>query len=87
MTTKQFISLVSKYHKAKVAAEKATILSNDIKAYMRDNQISKAVAGEFVVSVTATSTNRFNVSKFKEDYPELYKQYLESSDSERLYIK
>lgn len=60
-------------------------IDNIIKNEMGDNE--SAFCNDYKISWKNVSTNRFNSKKFKEDYPDLYEQYINQTNSRRFLIK
>ena len=87
LSQSQIAALFRAYHAAKIAADKATALSKEIKTMMNGLEVSKMEAGGFVASVTVVEGRRFDTKRFATDHPELYEQYMVSQVTERLNFK
>ncbi|KMT21573.1 hypothetical protein CLCY_2c03350 [Clostridium cylindrosporum DSM 605] len=64
--------------------EKINEIDNQIKSSMGEH--SKAIAGDFRVTWSNSITSRFDSKSFKENCPNLYKQYLKQGSTRRLFI-
>ena len=68
----------------KLEEEKRKI-EQEVKLFMRDNE--KASSEKYCVSWSSVDTARFDTKRFKEDRPELYKDYAKISSSRRFQVK
>lgn len=87
MTDKEFRALVKTYHAAKVAADRAKDIGEQIKAEMKRRGEEKLSAGDFIVTVKSIDSTRFDVKAFESEHKALHEKYLVPTHSERLYIK
>lgn len=87
MTDKEFRALVKTYHAAKVAADKAKSLGEQIKAEMKRRGEEKLPVGDFIITVKSVDSTRFDVKAFESEHKAIYEKYLVPAHSERLYIK
>lgn len=62
-----------------------TQLEQQIQAQMEFNE--RALVGERVITWKTCTSNKFDSSSFKKDYPELYEQYINQSSYRRFVIK
>lgn len=83
----QIAALFRAYHSAKVMADKAKSIGDEIKSLLRALDKDTYEAGGFLAKVSVVNTKRFDQKRFEADYPELYKQYLTSISVERLNFK
>ena len=68
----------------KLEEEKRKI-EQEVKLFMRDNE--RASSEKYRVSWSSVDTARFDTKRFKEDRPELYKDYAKISSSRRFQVK
>ena len=68
----------------KLEEEKRKI-EQEVKLFMRDNE--RASSEKYRVSWSSVDTARFDTERFKEDRPELYKDYAKISSSRRFQVK
>lgn len=87
--SKELSDYIEKYLSNGAKIKKA----EEVQAQLKDIILELANKGfcpdssEHKVKTSVVSSHRFNSSKFKEDYPELYEQYCEDSESPRITIK
>ena len=83
----QLSALFRAYHAAKIAADKATALSKEIKALMNGLDVTQLEAGGFIASVSVVNSRRFDAKRFAAEHPDLYEQYMVVQTTERLNFK
>lgn len=74
-----------KQQKASICADIKAI-ENDIKNYMEKNKSEETNASIYTVRYQTIYTNRFDVSTFKLEHQDLYKQYLTANKTKRLTV-
>lgn len=87
MTQKEKAALLKAYHAAKVAADKAKAIADQIKAEMEQEGVDKWEAGGFIASVTTYTTKSLDTKALKADHATLCEQYMVSKAQTRLNFK
>lgn len=87
MTQKEKAALLKAYHAAKVAADKAKAIADQIKAEMEQEGVDKWEAGGFIASVTTYTTKSLDTKALKADHAALCEQYMVSKAQTRLNFK
>ncbi|MFV0394102.1 MAG: hypothetical protein ACK5LC_06865 [Coprobacillaceae bacterium] len=90
MEEKEFIKKITELKELK--QKKATLLAdiqaieNDIKNHMERNKQEETNISMYTVRYQTVYTNRFDVTTFKTEHQDLYKQYLSATKTKRLTI-
>lgn len=83
-----FERLCNEYRENKRMIEELTAMNDDIKAHilkiMAGNEVMRE--GAVKASYKTVITNRFNSSKFKEEYPGLYREYSTQVSTKRFTV-
>lgn len=75
------------YHAAKVAADKAKAIADQIKAEMEQEGVDQWEAGGFIASITTYTSKSIDTKALKADYAALCEQYMVSKVQTRLNLK
>lgn len=87
MTQKEIAALLRAYHAAKIAADKAKDIGEQLKAEMRRQGKNELTGGGFVARLTPVDGVRFDTKAFQAEHSKLYSQYTIPTHTERLYFK
>lgn len=87
LNNKELAALLRTYHAAKVAADKAKALGEQIKAEAAERGVDKLEAGGFIATVKAVTSTTFDSKAFKAADPETWEQFAKTSTTTRLYFK
>lgn len=87
MNQKEKAALLKAYHAAKVAADKAKAIADQIKAEMEQEGENRWEAGGFIASISTYTTTSLDTKALKADHAELCKQYMVSKAQTRLNFK
>lgn len=87
LTQNQLAILMKTYHAAKIAADKAKDLGEQIKAEARERGVAKLEAGGYVATIKDVTSITLNSKRLKADMPELWDTYSKTRTTTRLYFK
>lgn len=87
LTQKQLEALMRAYHAAKVAADKAKDLGDQIKAEAQERGTTTLEAGGFRATLKEVTSSNLDVKTLKTEHPELVEVYMKSTTTTRLYFK
>lgn len=71
---------------AEAAAEEASGLKDEIKAYMLANDVQNMRVGDFKVKYSTVSGSRFDSAAFRQTHSDLYRQYSKHYETRRFSV-
>ena len=87
MTNKEYAALLRAYHAAKLAADKAKVLGEQIKAAMAADGLERVEAGGYAATAKVVTSTTVDTKAMEKDHPELVAQYKRKNTAVRLYLK
>lgn len=87
MTQAEWAKKLKDYHAAKVAADKAEALKDEIKQAMIAAGITRIEAGGFIGTLSDVPTTRFDGKAFRVDHADLYAAYTVHGSAKRFNLK
>ncbi len=90
MSTHEMESKIAKLQEWETLAEEARAeaeaLRDEIKAEMLARDTEELEAGRFICRWTSVLSNRFDITSFKKEHADMYKQYTKQTASRRFSI-
>lgn len=87
LNQKELASLLKSYHAAKIAADKAKALGEQIKAEAAERGVNVLEGGGFIATVKEVTSTTFDSKAFKMANPETWQKFSRVGVSTRLYFK
>lgn len=87
MDKKELAALMRAYHAAKLAADKAKDIGEQLKAELAERGTDTVEAGGFKASVKEVSAVTLDMKALKAAHPELWEVYGKTTSTTRLYFK
>jgi putative phage-type endonuclease len=82
-----FETLIAEYLVQKASADEHTKHANTLMKTISEMYLEGHRSDTFKMSISKCTRTSFNTSKFEEEYPELYKQFLQTSEFTRTVVK
>ena len=82
-----FEELIAEYLVQKASADERTKHANALMKTISEMYLEGHRSDTFKMSISKCTRTSFNTSKFEEEYPELYKQFLQTSEFTRTVVK
>ena len=83
----ELAALMRAYHAAKIAADKAKALGEQLKAEAAERETDRLEAGGFIATVKSVTSATLDGKALKAAEPELWQKYSKTSTTTRLYFK
>lgn len=87
LTNKELAALMRNYHSAKIAADKAKAVGDQLKAEMVERGVTEIEAGGFKASIKEVTSTTLDTKALKAARPELWGVYGKTTTTTRLYFK
>ena len=87
LTQKELATLMKAYHTAKIAADKAKSLGEQLKAEMLERNMDKLEAGGYIATVKSVTSATLDSKALKAAEPETWKRFSRTNTTVRLYFK